>query len=125
MAMLVLDGKIGLTTSPNSVSQAGSHSLIWFALMLAFVALVSIHDAALLVVTQDLIVEFEQNPLGCWLLELGAGSVWPFIIVKMIGTSLVCAVVVSIFEYSKRWGLLLVAPLAGFQAILLSYLYYS
>lgn len=96
---------------------------LWFLGLLAFVVLVSVHDAALLVVNQELIAEFEQNPIGSWLIELNAGSVWLFVVVKLLGTSLVSAVLASIYEHSKSLALAITTPLACFQALLMTYLY--
>ena len=99
------------------------HPAVWFFALLSFVAIVSVHDAALLVVNQEAILEFEQNPVGSWLIEMNNGSVWLFVILKLLGTSIVCAVLASIFDYSKSLGMIIVSPLATFQAMLLSYLY--
>ncbi len=97
--------------------------VFWFLTLLTFVAVVSVHDAALLVVNQDIIAEFERNPIGSWLIDLNQGSVWLFVILKLLGTSLVCAVLASIYEYSRSLAIVITSPLAGFQAVLLSYLY--
>ncbi|MFO0943435.1 MAG: hypothetical protein U0930_22090 [Pirellulales bacterium] len=99
------------------------HPTAWFFALLGFIALVSVHDAALLVVNQDLIQEFEQNPIGSWLIQLNNGSVWLFVILKLLGTSIACAVLASIFEYSRSLAMIIISPLASFQAMLLSYLY--
>lgn len=97
--------------------------VFWFLSLIVFVAVVSVHDAALLVVNQDVIAEFEKNPMGSWLIELNQGSVWLFVGVKLLGTSLVCAVLATIYEISRSLAILITGPLAGFQAVLLSYLY--
>lgn len=94
-----------------------------FISLVVLIASVSVHDAALLVHNHDVIMEFERNPIGRWLIELNAGSVWLFVIVKLLTTTLVCAVLASLYEYSKRLGLLVAIPTAGFQAGLLVYLY--
>jgi uncharacterized membrane protein len=94
-----------------------------FISLLGFVAAVSVHDAALLIVNEGNILEFEQNPIGYWLIQANSGSVWLFVVVKLLGTSLVCAVLASIYEYSRRLALVMTSPLAVFQAVLLSYLY--
>lgn len=99
------------------------HPTAWFFGLLAFVAIVSVHDAALLVVNQESILEFEQNPIGSWLIQMNNGSVWLFVFLKLLGTSVVCAILASIFEYSKSLAMIVVSPLATFQAVLLSYLY--
>lgn len=108
--------KLGL---PSYLKQPFS----WFLGLVVFVALVSIHDAALLVVNEGMILEFEQNPIGAWLIDLNNGSVWLFVVVKLLGTSLVCAVLASIYEHSRSMAIILTSPLACMQAILLTYLY--
>lgn len=94
-----------------------------FLLLLGFIAIVSVHDAALLIVNQDAIQDFEKNPIGSWLIQANSGSVSLFVLVKLLGTSLVCAVLASIYEHSSRLALIITSPLAIFQAMLLTYLY--
>jgi uncharacterized membrane protein len=97
--------------------------LACFLILMGFVAVVSVHDAALLIVNQDNILEYEKNPIGYWLIQANSGSVWLFVVVKLFGTSFVCAVLASIYEHSQRLALVITGPLAIFQAVLLSYLY--
>jgi uncharacterized membrane protein len=97
--------------------------LACFLILVGFVAVVSVHDAALLIVNQDNILEYEKNPIGYWLIQANSGSVWLFVVVKLLGTSLVCAVLASIYEHSQSLALVITGPLAIFQAVLLSYLY--
>ncbi len=97
--------------------------LIPFALLVLFIAAVSVHDAALVAVNRDVILEMEQNPIGCWLIRCNAGSVSLFVVTKLLGTSLVCAVLWSLFEHSRRVGFAVALPVAFFQAGLLTYLY--
>ncbi|RPH77593.1 MAG: hypothetical protein EHM77_07830 [Planctomycetaceae bacterium] len=94
-----------------------------FLALVLFIASVSVHDAALVAVNQDVIYEMEQNPLGRWLIALDSGSVSLFILVKMAGTAVVCAVLGSLFEYSRRLGFAVAWPIAIFQGGLLAYLY--
>ncbi len=96
---------------------------VWFFGLVSFIAIVSVHDAGLLVVNQEAILEFEQNPIGAWLIHINNGSVWLFVALKLFGTSVVCAVLASIYEYSKSLAMIVVSPLATFQAVLLGYLY--
>lgn len=94
-----------------------------FLALVLFIASVSVHDAALVAVNQDVIYEMEQNPLGRWLIELDSGSVSLFILVKLAGTAVVCAVLASLYEHSRRLGLAVTWPIAIFQGGLLTYLY--
>lgn len=92
-------------------------------LLLMVVAVISVHDAALVVVNKEIILEYEQNPLGAYLIQLNNGSVWLFVGVKLIGTSLVCAIMASVYQFSKGLAMAITGPLAAFQASLLIYLY--
>ncbi len=95
---------------------------ILFAGLLLFIAAVSVHDAMLVVLLDDLIQEFERNPVGSWLLEVAQGSVWLFVLVKLLGTSLVGAGQVMIYQWRPRMALASTGALAGFQLGLLLYL---
>lgn len=97
--------------------------LPFFVVLLAFVAIVSVHDAALLIVNEGNILQFEKNPIGYWLIQANSGSVWLFVVIKLVGTTLVCAVLASIYEHSRKLAIAMTSPLALFQAVLLSYLY--
>ena len=93
-----------------------------FWLCCVFIAVVSVHDAALIVVNHSVIAEFEQNPIGRWFLEMQGGDVWLFVFVKLATTSLVCALLVTMFHTYQRLGLLTVSAVASFQMALLCYL---
>jgi hypothetical protein len=90
--------------------------------LILFIASVSVHDAVLLIQNQEVIGEFEQNPIGRWLLTLGNDKVWLFVCVKLLGTAVVCTSLIGISEYSRRLGYITTAGLAAFQAGLLYYL---
>lgn len=93
-----------------------------FALLLLFVGAVSVHDAALVVLLEDLIHDFEQNPLGRWLIELAQGGVWLFVLVKLFSTAIVGAAQVMIYQWRPHMALAITTALAGFQLTLLLYL---
>lgn len=95
---------------------------ILFAGLLLFIAAVSVHDAVLVVLLEDLIQEFERNPVGSWLIEIAQGSVWLFVFVKLMGTSLVGAAQVMIYQWRPHLALASTTVLAGFQLVLLLYL---
>jgi hypothetical protein len=97
------------------------HKMLFAALML-FVAAVSVHDATLVVLLEDLIYEHERNPIGCLLIELAQGSVWLFVITKLLGTAIVGAVQVMIYQWRRPMAMTIAAALAGFQFGLLMYL---
>lgn len=76
----------------------------------------------LLIVNHDVIHDAERNPIGRWLLSLQGGEVWLFVIVKLFGTSVVCATLIRLFAYRRRMAILAASVLAGLQVGLLGYL---
>jgi hypothetical protein len=93
-----------------------------FAPLLLFIAAVSVHDVALVVLNHEVILEFEQNPVGRWLIEANGGAVWTFVAVKLLFTAVVCSLLVSLFERCRRKGFAVAGGLAFFQGLLLLYL---
>jgi hypothetical protein len=91
--------------------------------LLVLIAAISVHDAWLVVLNDQVIAEFERNPIGRWLIELNSGSVHLFVTVKLIGTSLVCGVLSTLHDSAPRIGRLVTWPIACFQLALLTYLY--
>ena len=90
-----------------------------------FVAAVSVHDAMLVVLNSNVIGEVEQNPVGRWLIELQGGDVWLFVSLKLVGTAVVCGVLVTLYEYRTRLALASGSGVAAFQAGLLWYLTFA
>ena len=97
-------------------------STLIFGVCCLVVAVVSVHDAALVALNHEVIGDFERNPVGRWLLELQGGEVWLFIFVKLAATALVCAVLITVYQHCRRYGLVTAAALASFQLMLLCYL---
>jgi tryptophan-rich sensory protein len=97
-------------------------STLVFGLCCLVVAVVSVHDAALVALNNEVIGDFERNPVGKWLLDLQGGEVWLFIFVKLAATALVCAVLITVYQHCRRYGLVTAAALASFQLMLLCYL---
>jgi hypothetical protein len=93
-----------------------------FAMSCLFVMAVSVHDAMLVVLNADVILEFERNPVGRWLIELQCGDIWLFVLTKLLGTVIVCSILVMLYEFRVRHGLLAAGGVASFQLILLCYL---
>jgi hypothetical protein len=93
-----------------------------FAAFCLVVMAVSVHDAMLVVLNAQIIVEFEQNPVGRWLLQLPGGGIWLFLLVKLVGTAVACSILVTVYEQSKRLGLVAAGGVASFQVLLLGYL---
>ena len=98
---------------------------ILFCFCCGFVALVSVHDAALIVFHHQTINELEQNPVGYWLLQLHGGEVWRFLLAKLAGTALVCAILATSYRNAKCHAVPIAGALAGFQLALLCYLTFA
>lgn len=94
----------------------------WFGLLLGWVALVSVHDATLIVANRGVIGQVEENPVGVWLLQSQKGQVWLFVAVKLLATSVVTTAVVALFRFRRDLGLAVVTGLAIFQSSLFAYL---
>jgi len=121
-------GGIGTTESPLRLlfRIAGERrSEITLAACCLFVAAVSVHDAMLVVLNATVIGEVEQNPVGRWLIELQGGEVWLFVSVKHVGTAVVCAVLVTLYEFRARLALAASGGVAAFQMGLLWYLTFA
>ena len=125
----------GMSAVPWRVSQSGSSHLfhaareraheILFSVCCLLVVGVSVYDAMLVVLHRSLIHAFERNPLGQWLLEVQGGDVWFFVSVKLLGTALVCAVLVMLHERRARLAGAVGGGLACVQIVLLWYLTYG
>jgi hypothetical protein len=105
---------IGLPSARNTSVMQG--------FLLLFIAAVSVHDVALVVLNHEVILQFERNPIGRWLIEVNGGSVWLLVGVKLCCTSLVCTVLVGIYSTMRAIGFAVTVGLASFQAWLLLYL---
>ena len=95
-----------------------------FVACCVWIAVISVHDAVLVVVNHDVIEQYERNPVGRWLLERHGGEVWLFVMVKLAGTAAVCVVLVSLYRYRRALAMPVAAVLAGFQLLLLCYLHF-
>ena len=100
-------------------------SAIALASCCLFVAAVSVHDAMLVILNANVIGDVEQNPVGRWLIALQGGDVWLFVSLKLVGTAVVCAVLVTLYEYRTRLALASSSGVAAFQAGLLWYLTFA
>jgi len=95
---------------------------IIFGLFCLIVTAVSVHDAMLIMLHRDVIGEFEQNPIGRWLIAAQGGEVELFLLTKLLGTALACSLLVTLYRYRSRMALIASGGVACFQAILFWYL---
>jgi hypothetical protein len=83
---------------------------------------ISVIDGYLVWHCASVIGEVELNPLGRWLLFLGNGNVWVFLLSKSIGTILVCMILLKLYRHNPKLGLAASVPIASFQVGLLVFL---
>lgn len=96
-------------------------SLRIFNIAWLLIMAVSIYDACLLFEFRDFMIQTERNPVGLWLIK-SFGSVWMFIVLKILGTLLVCTILRLLFQYYRRIGLSVTLVLALLQGLLFLYL---
>jgi hypothetical protein len=89
------------------------------------IAAVSVHDAILVVLNANVIGDVEKNPIGRWLIEAAGGEIWLFVSLKLMGTAIVCATLVMLYEFRSRLALTAGTGVASFQAGLLWYLTFA
>lgn len=104
----------GFTDRPSSVAIVAGCMVV--------VAVVSVHDATLLILNQQVIVESERNPIGLLLIDLNGGDVSLFVAIKLAGTTTVCTVIAVLFSRRPRMSVAIACCLAGIQLALLAYL---
>lgn len=99
---------------------AGSASI--FAMVLAFVAAVSFYDGYLVVRTGDMILDFEKNPVGSYLIRFNHGDPSLFLLVKAAGTVLVLSILGAVHRCSRRLAGPIAFAVVVFQTGLLIFL---
>jgi hypothetical protein len=108
-----------LTTNPANRVRFG---LIIICLVSAIIAAVSIYDVYWSFKNQEVLWEFEENPVGSWLIAKDGGDVALFMTVKMISTMFVVAAVPILYRFRAYWGMAVGVSLATFQSGLFVYL---
>lgn len=88
----------------------------------ALIAAVSMYDVYWSFKVQDVLIEYEQNPIGTWLINLDNGDIALFMTVKMMGTMVVVLAIPALYYFRRSWGLICCTSVATFQVLLLCYL---
>jgi hypothetical protein len=114
--------KAGPKSTNNEVKTMKHRNEALFAACCLFVMAVSVHDAMLVILNDVVICDVEHNPIGRWLIELQDGEVWLFVLVKLVGTSVACAALVTLYRVRADLALAVSKGVALFQAVLLCYL---
>jgi len=93
-----------------------------FILCCVIIVTVSAIDIYWLIRNSAVILEYEQNPMGTWLINKDNGSVALFTSVKMLGTFLVITILSTLYSVHALKTLIVSGILALLQLILLCYL---
>ena len=95
---------------------------IWFFICCLLIIGISVHDAWLVIICQDVITETEQNPVALMLIEKCGGNVTMLVTVKMLGTSLAGTILVSLYRTRRAMAVWSASVVACMQCGLLLYL---
>ena len=93
-----------------------------FIICCIIIVLISAIDIYWLVKNASLILEFEKNPLGKWLIQKDDGSVALFTSLKVIGTFIVILTLTLLYRLHAYKTMIIACILAMFQLLLLCYL---
>lgn len=91
----------------------------------SFVGLVSLYDAWLVVVFQEIIHDTEQNPVGRLLIRLNSNGITYFLTAKAAGTAVVLLALIALHRLSHQYRDWIMGGVASFQAWLLWYLSFA
>jgi hypothetical protein len=99
-----------------------SRAALIFAAVMLFVGAVSVYDGYLVIRTGSDIREFEQNPVGLFLIEHNHNDPTLFLMAKAAGTTVVLAALTVLYRRSPRIAFPVASALMLFQAGLLVFL---
>ena len=95
-------------------------TILWACV--ALITMVALYDIYWSFKMQDVLVEYELNPIGVWLIELDGGDIALFMTVKTMGTMCVVFAIPAIFFYRQRIGLVVAIGVASAQALVFTFL---
>lgn len=84
-----------------------------------WILLVSMVDHYLAIKLQDVMLEFEWNPLGILLIRLDGGSVALFMTIKMGFLWVIAGIILKLYEYKKKYAYAAIGVLSLLQLILI------
>lgn len=96
--------------------------ICFLVIMLIWVMAVSLYDVYWSFKTQEVLVDYEANPIGSWLINADGGDVALFMTAKTFGTLIVLISVPLIYLYKRWWGLTVASGLCIGQTTLFAYL---
>ena len=97
------------------------HKTIFFICCIIII-LISAIDIYWLIKNADLILHYEQNPIGIWLINKDNGSVALFTSLKVIGTFIVIGTLFILYKIHAYKTMIIASVLAFCQLLLLCYL---
>ena len=104
-------------------NQPRKYRPLFYAIWLLNIA-ISVHDGALVFQNRHIIQEYEQNPIGRWLLGMNSGGTGPMLLSKAIGTLIVATIVLLLYWRSPKVAWIICVTLAALQVTLLAYLHF-
>lgn len=96
-----------------------------YKVVVGFIAVVSLYDAALVVLYADVIAATEQNPIGSYLIAINGDDPSLFVLLKLIGTALTVVVLLELFQKLRHLAVPVVTGVASAQMSLLLYLSFA
>ena len=93
-----------------------------FLIAIIVIATVSLYDTYLICRYQSEIMEMEENPIGCWLLQLGGGHIGVFVRTKLAGTVFVLSTLIMMWHYRMRIVFPVTTSVESYQIGLFMYL---
>lgn len=100
-------------------------SIIFFSIQWLIIGFISAFDSYCSIKYRDFLYEFEQNPIGRYLIELDNGDVSLFIMIKIMGTILTLGILILLFLYNSKIGQISCFGVCTFQLFLLIYLCFA
>ena len=76
-------------------------------------------DHYLTIKLQSVMLEFEWNPLGVFLIRLDEGSVALFMTIKMAFLWVIAALILKLYDYKKRYAYVAIGVLSFLQLLLI------
>jgi len=99
-----------------------SNYRVSFVFCCLIIIMISVIDIYWLVKNSSLILEFEMNPIGRWLIYKDGGSVALFVSLKVIGTFTVISTLIFLYKIHALKTMIVASVLSLLQLILLCYL---
>ena len=90
-----------------------------FIICCAIIVLVAAVDVYWLIKNSEVILEYEKNPMGTWLVHTDNGSVALFTSLKMLGTFIVITTLSALYRLHAIKTIVMAGILASMQLLLL------